>query len=173
MVFTSAGVFLRALATSATSASVLGRNSWSGGSRSRMVTGSPAMTLKMALKSLFCMGSIFLRALILPLMSSERIISRTARIRSASKNMCSVRHSPIPSAPKFRATRESFGVSALVRTPSFLNSSAQPMTVPKAPESVGSTVLTWPSMISPFVPSREIQSPFLIFSPPMVQVCFR
>ena len=30
---------------------------------------------------------------------SARIISRTARMRSSSKNMCSVRHSPMPSAP--------------------------------------------------------------------------
>ena len=37
-------------------------------------------------------------------------------IRSPSKNMCSVRHRPIPSAPKSRATLASCGVSALVRT---------------------------------------------------------
>ncbi len=35
---------------------------------------------------------------------SAMIISRTAEIRSGSKNMCSVRHSPIPSAPNSRAT---------------------------------------------------------------------
>ncbi len=34
------------------------------------------------------------------------------------KNMCSVRHSPMPSAPISRARRASCGVSALVRTPS-------------------------------------------------------
>ena len=37
-------------------------------------------------------------------------------MRSASKNMCSVRHRPMPSAPNSRATLASWGVSALVRT---------------------------------------------------------
>ena len=36
--------------------------------------------------------------------------------RSSPKNMCSVRHSPMPSAPNSRALRASSGVSALVRT---------------------------------------------------------
>jgi hypothetical protein len=35
-----------------------------------------------------------------PASSSARIISRTATMRSPSKNMCSVRHRPMPSAPK-------------------------------------------------------------------------
>jgi len=36
-------------------------------------------------------------------------------MRSSSKNMCSVRQSPMPSA-RIHATRASFGVSALART---------------------------------------------------------
>ena len=45
--------------------------------------------------------------------------------RSSPKNMCSVRHSPMPSAPKSRARSASSGVSALVRIPSRRCSSAQ------------------------------------------------
>ena len=45
--------------------------------------------------------------------------------RSAAMNMCSVRHSPTPSAPKARARRASSGVSALARTPSVRSSSHQ------------------------------------------------
>jgi hypothetical protein len=37
-------------------------------------------------------------------------------MRSAAKNMCSVRHRPMPSAPNLRAVRASAAVSALVRT---------------------------------------------------------
>ena len=47
---------------------------------------------------------------------SARIISRTATMRSPSKNMCSVRQRPMPSAPNARAARASVGVSALART---------------------------------------------------------
>ena len=50
-------------------------------------------------------------------------------MRSASKNMCSVRHKPIPSAPKSRAAWASIGVSALVRTRSLRASSAQPIRI--------------------------------------------
>ncbi len=45
------------------------------------------------------------------------IICRTAPMRSGSKNMCSVRHRPMPSAPNLRAVSASSGVSALARTP--------------------------------------------------------
>ena len=50
---------------------------------------------------------------------SARIISRMASMRSPSKNMCSVRVRPMPSAPKAIACRTCSGVSALVRSPSF------------------------------------------------------
>ena len=52
-------------------------------------------------------------------------ISRMAVIRSPSKNMCSVRHSPIPTAPNPRAFRASRGVSAFARTRRSRTSSAQ------------------------------------------------
>ena len=49
---------------------------------------------------------------------SARITATIASLRSAPKNMCSVRQRPIPSAPNSRARWASSGVSALVRTPS-------------------------------------------------------
>ena len=39
-----------------------------------------------------------------------------SRRSCVSKNMCSVRVSPMPSAPSFTAFSASYGVSALVRT---------------------------------------------------------
>jgi hypothetical protein len=47
---------------------------------------------------------------------SARIISRIASMRSPSKNMCSVRVRPIPTAPNATALAVCSGVSALVRT---------------------------------------------------------
>ena len=46
-------------------------------------------------------------------------------------NMCSVRQSPMPSAPNSRAFAASSGVSAFARTPSRRSPSAQPRIVPK------------------------------------------
>ncbi len=57
-----------------------------------------------------------------------------ARMRSASKNMCSVRQRPMPSAPNERAWRASRGVSALARTLRRRIPSAQPMSVAKCPD---------------------------------------
>src|SRR5207245_1937905 len=63
---------------------------------------------------------------------SARIIRCTMPSRSP-RNMCSVRHRPIPSAPKERARAESSGVSALVRTRRRRNWSAYPRTLAKCP----------------------------------------
>ena len=68
---------------------------------------------------------------------SARIISRIGEMRSPSKNMCSVRHRPMPSAPNSRARLASAGVSALVRIFSVRYLSAHFMTVPKSPLSFG------------------------------------
>ena len=91
-------------------------------------------------KSARCIGKSLASAARRAFSSSARIISRTAWMRSSSKNMCSVRHSPMPSAPNFTATRASFGVSALARTPSLRTASAQAISVPNSPESSGSTI---------------------------------
>ena len=90
-----------------------------------MITGYPSMARKMPMKSFLCMGRILAKARRRSSCVSARIISRTAAMRSASKNMCSVRQRPMPVAPKRRATVASRGVSALVRTPRSAISSAQ------------------------------------------------
>ena len=59
---------------------------------------------------------------------------------ASSKNMCSVRHRPMPSAPNLMATRASGGVSALARTLSVRTSSAQPIRVANSPDSAGSCI---------------------------------
>ena len=87
------------------------------------------------------------------------IISRTAEIRSGSKNMCSVRHSPIPSAPNSRATFASLGVSAFARTPSLRTASAHDRNFLKYDGISGSTVGTRPSITSPADPSSVMYSP--------------
>ena len=60
-----------------------------------------------------------------------------AVMRSPSKNMCSVRHRPMPSAPNSRARLASAGVSALVRTLSVRYLSAHFMTVAKVAGQLG------------------------------------
>ena len=143
-----------------------GTNSCRGGSSRRIVTGNPFMALKMPSKSLRWIGLSLANAFLRPFSSSARIISRTARMRSPSKNMCSVRQRPMPSAPKRRATSESCGVSALARTLSFRALSAHCISVPNSFENLASLVGVWPSMTSPDEPSIDTQSPFLTVLPP-------
>ena len=50
--------------------------------------------------------------------SGALVGSRTALMRSSAKNMCSVRHRPMPSAPRSTACCASRGLSALVMTSS-------------------------------------------------------
>ena len=82
-----------------------------------------------------------------------------ATMRSGWKNMCSVRHRPMPSAPNLRAVLASSGVSALVRTLRRRAASAHSISVAKSPESCGSTVGTAPSITVPSAPSSVITSP--------------
>ena len=95
------------------SAGELGRNSCKGGSNNRTVTGNPSITLKISVKSPRWMGSSFFNTSSRTFPSSATIIFRTREMRSSSKNICSVRHNPIPCAPKSRAINASCGVSAL------------------------------------------------------------
>jgi hypothetical protein len=69
--------------------------------------------------------------------------------RSSPKNMCSVRHSPMPSAPNSRALRASSGVSALARTRSVRSSSAHFRMVSNASPTSGSTSGTSSVVIEP------------------------
>ena len=146
----SAGSTFIAAATSAISSSLFGRNSCSGGSSRRIVTGRPRMMVKSSTKSLALHAAgAWPAPRGGPSELSARIISRTARMRSPSKNMCSVRQRPMPSAPNSRAARASFGVSALARTCMRRTASAQPISVPKSPVSSGCSVGTRPSKTSP------------------------
>ena len=65
-------------------------------------------------------------------------------MRSSAKNMCSVRQSPIPSAPNSRAFSASRGMSAFARTFMVRYSSAQVMNSSNSPERLGSMVGAWP-----------------------------
>ena len=91
---------------------------------------------------------------------------RTARIRSVWKNMCSVRHSPMPCAPKLRASSASAGVSALARIFSRRTPSAQRISVSKSWPSSGDTVGTRPLNTKPVEPSSVITSPSRNSMPP-------
>ena len=92
-----------------------GRNSCSGGSISRIVTGSPSIASRIPRKSSRCSGSSSASAASCRPRPRRRSGSPRAARRSP-RNMCSVRHSPMPSAPNRRARAASSGVSALART---------------------------------------------------------
>ena len=137
------GSLPEALATSLISSSECGKNSCKGGSSNS------------------CNASRR------PASSSAIIICLTATILSGSKNICSVRHKPIPSAPNSFATITSAGVSALALTFIFLTLSAHSINLAKPPETSGSIVGTLPSITSPLPPSIVIRSPAEKFRPPI------
>ena len=116
-------------------------------------------------------GSSSARAARRPASSEAMIICRTALMRSGSKNMCSVRHSPMPSAPNFFAVSASSGVSALARTPMVRALSAQPISVAKSSDIAGSTIATVPTNTSPAAPSSVMVSPACTVLPPADSVC--
>ena len=122
-------------------------------------------------KSPRCIGRSLSIALRRDFSSSARIISRTAWMRASSKNMCSVRQSPMPSAPNRTATRASAGVSALARTPSLRTLSAQPISVPNSPDIAGSVIGTAPASTWPVEPSMVTISPRLSTTLPACRVC--
>ena len=74
-------------------------------------------------------------------------------------NMCSVRQSPIPSAPNSRAFAASSGVSAFARTRRRRRSSAQSRIVPKFSSIAGGTSGTEPTITRPVPPSTVSWSP--------------
>eukprot|EP00438_Fugacium_kawagutii_P021522 Skav233407 [mRNA] locus=scaffold892:131837:132854:+ [translate_table: standard] len=128
-------------------------NSCSGGSNKRTVTGLPSMILNSSVMSSLCITNNLSKACRRSASSVAKIICRMATIRCPSKNMCSVRTRPMPSAPNSFACRASAGVSALARTFMSRTSSAHCMMVPKDPESCGGTVGTSPTITSPLAPS--------------------
>ena len=73
--------------------------------------------------------------------------------------MCSVRQSPIPSAPNSRALAASSGLSAFVRTRRRRIPSAHSSTAEKSSLICGGTSGTEPTITSPVPPSIVIVSP--------------
>ena len=151
-----------ARATSEISFWDFGKNSCKGGSSKRTVTGKPHIILNISMKSFFWWGKSFSKALALSSCVFDKIICLTDKILSSSKNICSVLHSPIPSAPKSLAVFVSCGVSELVLTFNFLILSAQLISLEKSPEISGFTVGTLPKITLPVEPSIVIISPSLI-----------
>ena len=145
-----------------------GRNSCSGGSSRRTVTGRPDISFSSAAKSFFCTLRSSSRAAVSSAGVEARIILRTTGRRSGARNMCSVRHSPMPWAPSSRAFFASSSVSALARTSIFplRTSSDHLRMVSNSFGGLEPASVSWPSMISPVVPSREIQSPCLTVTSP-------
>ena len=124
------------------------------------VTGYPSIARKIASKSPRCIGSSLASAVLRPSVSCARIISRMAMSRSPSKNMCSVRQRPMPSAPKSRPRCASAGVSALTRTRSWRILSAHCMSRLKLPDQLGRHERSpGPRSTRPLPPSTVIQSP--------------
>ena len=124
-----------------------------------MVTGCGAMARKMPMKSSRWNGSRRSTAFFRAWTSRAMIISRTIGMRSSPKNMCSVRTSPMPSAPNSRALVASAGVSALARTRVVARSRAHPRSVLNSPENVGSTSGCAPMITSPVAPFRVMTWP--------------
>jgi pyruvate, orthophosphate dikinase len=89
--------------------SSLGRNSCSGGSIRRIITGRPVMASNRPSKSLRWNGSSSSRAAVRSSLVLAMIMRCTIGRRLCSKNMCSVRHRPIPWAPNARARCASRG----------------------------------------------------------------
>ena len=136
-----------------------GKNSCRGGSNKRMQTGLPCIISNNSMKSPRCIGN---RRSSTARRSSEecaKIISRITPKRSPSKNICSVRHRPMPWARKFRAVCASAGVSAFARTPMSRYSSAHFSNVWNALSSAGSSSVAVPARTSPDEPSTVITSP--------------
>ena len=112
-----------------------GRNSCSGGSSNRTVTGSPSMASNSATKSSRCNGSSASSA-DLRVCASWASTSRSTSTRRSPRNMCSVRHSPMPCAPRRRARAASSALSAFARTRSRRVASAWPRITSTAPHQV-------------------------------------
>ena len=155
-------------ASFAISFSSIGTNSCNGGSRNLIVTGHPSRASYNATKSDCWYGRILSRASSLSSTVSAQIISLKVAILLSSKNICSVRHRPIPSAPSSLAFLASWGVSALVLTESLLYLSAHAITLPNSPAIWASTVGIMPSYILPVEPSIEIASPSVYSLPARV-----
>ena len=88
-----------------------------------MFTGSPSIASSNSVKSLRCNGNSASRAAVRSSTVPARI-TRSISERRSPRNMCSVRHRPIPSAPSLRARAASSAVSAFDRIASRRRTSA-------------------------------------------------
>ncbi len=134
------------------------------------MTGSPSMASRISSKSSRCSSSRAASAA----SSSSGVSARIMRWASGSlspRNMCSVRHSPIPSAPYSRARAASGPLSALARTPMRPRrmSSAHPRMVANSGGGTAGASSSWPSMTSPEVPSTDSHSPSRTVVVPVVK----
>ena len=138
-----------------------GRNSCNGGSSSRMVTGSPSIASKMPSKSARCSLRAAPRARRVSSAASAARMNRCTIGRRSPRNMCSVRHRPMPSAPNSPRDHRvlgQVGVGAHLEHAGSL--SAQPSTVSNtAGRLSGVNSGTAPITTSPVVPLIEITSP--------------
>ena len=143
------------------SSSTRGKNSCNGGSSKRTVTGNPLIARSNAAKSSVCTLRNSSNAAVSSAGVLAKIMRRTTGKRSGAKNMCSVRHNPIPSAPYSRALMASSSVSALARTASLplRTSSAHFKMVKNSFVGFASASIIAPMITSPVVPSSEMTSP--------------
>mmetsp|Transcript_8810 Transcript_8810/g.27786 ORF Transcript_8810/g.27786 Transcript_8810/m.27786 type:complete len:344 (-) Transcript_8810:1295-2326(-) len=163
---TSATSLPSSLASVSIASGSLGRNSCSGGSSSRTVTGRPPAAWKMLMKSsvwnrIMCSTASW-RSSAVSATSMRRMLIR----RSMMRNMCSVRTRPTPLAPSSMARATSGPVSALANTCISRTSSAQLMNSTNVPSIAGGSVSSRPTNTSPVLPSIEIQSPSRTTLPP-------
>src|SRR3546814_17905970 len=124
-----------------------------------MVTGRPAMILNSEAKSSRCIGRILASAFLRPSTLSDRIISRTAVMRSASKNICPLLHRPIPSLPSPSAVSASPEASALVCPLPLLTLSSQPFPPPHTTATHYQRLGTWHILTSPVTHDILNQNP--------------
>ena len=113
-----------ASATRTDSSVMSGRNSCSGGSSSRIGDRQPVHRRRGSAGSPTAAAAAAPPAPARARSSSSARISRSTCWRRSPRNMCSVRHSPMPSAPNRRARSASSAVSALARTRSRRTASA-------------------------------------------------
>ena len=147
-------------ATSCISSSVLGRNSCSGGSSSRMVTGRPSMMRNSSTKSSRCIGRILAsaRAAALGIVGQDHLAHGDDAV-GVEEHVLGAAEADALGAEAARRARRRAACRRWRARPCVRTSSAQPIRVAKSPDSSGWMVGTSPSMTSPVEPSMVMTSP--------------
>ena len=128
------------------------------------------MALNSPSKCSRCSSSNLSRALPRSSSLSAMIMACILAWCSVPRKMCSLRQSPMPSAPNSRALPASSGVSAFARTPRVRRSSAQASTCSKLSLTSGSSSGTSSAVTRPLLPSMAIVSPSDSVVPPALSV---